>query len=149
MKNLFKSKKSPLLFVFAFFDGLAVASGALFGYFFPKLVSDIFGANFGSNDLMWFKFVLLPGFAINVIYMYFAISKNRTGILLSNVLRAMTTIGFFLMWRDAAILRSLLNLMILHHIFFISITSILFFKKKENNTNPSEISTNKVFLQEN
>ena len=81
--------------------------------------------------------------------MYFAISKNRTGILLSNILRTMTTIGFFLMWRDAAILRSLLNLMILHHIFFISITSILFFKKKENNTNPSEISTNKDFLQEN
>lgn len=75
MKNLFKSEKSSLLFVFAFFDGLAVASGALFGYFFPKLVSDIFGANFGSNDLIWFKFVLLPGFAINVIYMYFAISK--------------------------------------------------------------------------
>ena len=62
MKNLFKSEKSSLLFVFAFFDGLAVASGALFGYFFPKLVSDIFGANFGSNDLIWFKFVLLPGF---------------------------------------------------------------------------------------
>ena len=95
MKNLFKSEKSSLLFVFAFFDGLAVASGALFGYFFPKLVSDIFGANFGSNDLIWFQFVLLPGFAINVIYMYFAISKNRTGILLSNVLRTMTTIGFF------------------------------------------------------
>jgi hypothetical protein len=147
MKNLFKSEKSSLLYVFAFFDGLAVASGALFGYFFPKLVSDIFGANFSSNDLIWFQFVLLPGFAINVIYMYFAISKNRRGILLSNILRTITTIGFFLMWGDAIILRSLLNLMIMHHIFFISITGVLFFKKNKNNT--TEISTNKDFLQEN
>ena len=53
MKSFFKSEKSSLLFVFAFFDGLAVASGALFGYFFPKLISDIFGANFGSNDLIF------------------------------------------------------------------------------------------------
>ena len=147
MKNLFKSEKSSLLYVFAFFDGLAVASGALFGYFFPKLVSDIFGANFSSNDLIWFQFVLLPGFAINVIYMYFSISKNRRGILLSNILRTITTIGFFLMWGDAIILRSLLNLMIMHHIFFISITGVLFFKKNKNNT--TEISTNKDFLQEN
>ena len=51
------------------------------------------------------------------------------------------------MWRDAAILRSLLNLMIMHHIFFIAITAILFFKKKKNNT--PDISTTKDFLQEN
>jgi len=31
MKNLFKSEKSSLLYVFAFFDGLSVAAGALFG----------------------------------------------------------------------------------------------------------------------
>jgi hypothetical protein len=105
------------------------------------------GANCSSNDLIWFQFVLLPGFAINVIYMYFAISKNRRGILLSNILRTITTIGFFLMWGDAIILRSLLNLMIMHHIFFISITGVLFFKKNKNNT--IEISTNKDFLQEN
>ena len=149
MKSFFNSEKSSLLFIFAFFDGLGVASGALFGFFVPKLVSDIFGANFGTNDLIWFQFVLLPGFAINVIYMYFALSKNRTGILLSNVLRTMTTIGFFLMWRDAAILRSLLNLMIMHHIFFISITALLFFKKKKNTKNTPDISTPKDFLQEN
>ena len=61
MKSFFNSEKSSLLFIFAFFDGLGVASGAIFGFFFPKLVSDIFGANFGTNDLIWFQFGLLPG----------------------------------------------------------------------------------------
>ena len=89
-------KKFSFLYIFAFFDGLGVASGALIGFFFPQIVSDIFGANFQTNDLIWFKFVLLPGFAINVLYMFFAISKNKSAILLSNVLRILTTIGFVL-----------------------------------------------------
>ena len=62
--------QKSLLYIFAFFDGLSVAAGALFGFFFPKLLSDVFGANFQTNDLIWFKFVLLPGIAINVLYIY-------------------------------------------------------------------------------
>jgi hypothetical protein len=122
-------KKFSFLYIFAFFDGLGVASGALIGFFFPQIVSDIFGANFQTNDLVWFKFVLLPGFAINVLYMFFAISKNKPAILLSNILRILTTIGFVIMWREAVVLRSLLNLMIIHHIAFISATFVLYFKK--------------------
>ena len=38
------------MYIFAFFDGLGVASGALIGFFFPQIVSDIFGANFQTND---------------------------------------------------------------------------------------------------
>ena len=140
-------KKFSFLYIFAFFDGLGVASGALIGFFFPQIVSDIFGANFQTNDLIWFKFVLLPGFAINVLYMFFAISKNRPAILLSNVLRILTTIGFVIMWSDAVVLRSLLNLMIIHHIAFISATFVLYFKKDE--TKKVEISSEKEFLQEN
>tara|TARA_B100001758_G_scaffold68510_1_gene57452 strand:- start:17 stop:481 length:465 start_codon:yes stop_codon:yes gene_type:complete len=124
--------RKSLLYIFAFFDGLSVAAGALFGFFFPKLLSDVFGANFATNDLVWFQFVLLPGIAINILYMYFAITKNRTLILLSNILRTFTTVGFFLMWGEAVVLRSLLNLMIIHHIVAISITLFLYFRKADN-----------------
>ena len=127
MKKFFTFNKKSLLYIFAFFDGLSVAAGALFGFFFPKLLSDVFGANFQTNDLIWFKFVLLPGIAINVLYMYFALTKSKTLILLSNILRTLTTVGFFLMWGEAVVLRSLLNLMIIHHIIAISITFFLYF----------------------
>ena len=140
-------KKFSFLYIFAFFDGLAVASGALVGFFFPQFVSDIFGANFQTNDLIWFKFVLLPGFAINILYMFFAITKNRPAILLSNVLRILTTIGFVIMWSEAVVLRSLINLMIIHHTAFISATFFLFFKKEK--TKENEISSEKEFLKEN
>ena len=107
-------KKFSLLYIFVFLDGLSVASSSLFGFFFPKLFSDIFGANFQGDDLMWLKFVLLPGVAINILLMFFAITKNRPGILLSNCLRVFTTISYFFMWGDAVIIRSLLNLIIIH-----------------------------------
>ena len=74
MKKFSIFDKKSSLYIFAFFDGLSVAAGALFGFFFPKLLSDVFGANFGTNDLVWFQFVLLPGIAINILYMYFAIT---------------------------------------------------------------------------
>ena len=115
--------------------------------FFPKLLSDIFGANFATNDLVWFQFVLLPGIAINILYMYFAITKNRTLILLSNILRTFTTVGFFLIWGEAVVLRSLLNLMIIHHIVAISITLFLYFRKADNKN--KDISTEREDLQEN
>tara|TARA_B100001287_G_scaffold255751_1_gene240095 strand:+ start:580 stop:1023 length:444 start_codon:yes stop_codon:yes gene_type:complete len=147
MKKLFIFNRKSLLYIFAFLDGLSVAAGALFGFFFPKLLSDIFGANFQTNDLVWFKFVLLPGIAINVLYMYFALTKNRPLILLSNILRMFTTVGFLLMWGEAVILRSLLNLMIIHHIVAISITFFIYSKKVENRI--SDISTKTEDLQEN
>ena len=103
-------KKFSLLYIFVFFDGLSVASSSLFGFFFPKLFSDIFGANFQGNDLVWLKFVLLPGVAINVLLMFFALTKNRPGILLSNILRVFTTVSYLFMWGEATIIRSLLNL---------------------------------------
>ena len=59
-------KKFSLLYIFVFLDGLSVASSSLFGFFFPKLFSDIFGSNFQGDDLVWLKFVLLPGVAINL-----------------------------------------------------------------------------------
>ena len=139
MKKFSLIDKKSLLYIFAFLDGLSVATGALFGFFFPKLLSDIFGANFQTNDLVWFKFVLLPGIAINILYMYFALTKNRPLILLSNILRFFTTIGFFLIWGEAAVLRSLLNLMIIHHIVVISITFFLYFRKIDSEN--SDIST--------
>ena len=147
MKKFFTFNKKSLLYIFAFFDGLSVAAGALFGFFFPKLLSDVFGANFQTNDLIWFKFVLLPGIAINVLYMYFAITKSKTLILLSNILRTLTTVGFFLMWGEAVVLRSLLNLMIVHHIIAISITIFLYFRKVDNGN--IDISTERKDLQEN
>jgi hypothetical protein len=79
--------------------------------------------------------------------MFFAITKNRPAILLSNVLRILTTIGFVVMWSEAVVLRSLINLMIIHHIAFISATFFLFFKKEK--TKENEISSEKEFLQEN
>ena len=79
--------------------------------------------------------------------MYFAITKNRTLILLSNTLRTFTTVGFFLMWGEAVVLRSLLNLMIIHHIVAISITLFLYFRKADNEY--KDISTKKEDLQEN
>ena len=82
--------------------------------------------------MIWFKFVLLPGIAINVLYIYFAITKSRTLILLSNILRTLTTVGFFLMWGEAVVLRSLLKLMIIHHIVAISLTFFLYFRKVDN-----------------
>ena len=125
-------KKLSLLYIFVFFDGFSVAASSLFGFFFPKLFSDIFGANFQGNDLVWLKFVLLPGVAINILLMFFGLTKNRPGILLSNLLRVFTTISYLFMWGDAAVIRSLLNLIIIHHIFVITITFILFFRKESN-----------------
>ena len=147
MKKFSILNQKSLLYIFAFFDGLSVAAGALFGFFYPKLLSDVFGANFQSNDLIWFKFVLLPGIAINILYMCFAITKNRTLILLSNILRTFTTVGFFLMWGEAVVIRSLLNLMIIHHIVAISITFFLYFRKVDNEN--KDISTEREDLQEN
>tara|TARA_B100000989_G_C19281998_1_gene360690 strand:- start:141 stop:584 length:444 start_codon:yes stop_codon:yes gene_type:complete len=144
MKKLSFFDRKSLLYIFAFLDGLSVAAGALFGFFFPKLLSDVFGANFQTNDLIWFKFVLLPGIAINVLYMYFALSKNRPLILLSNILRTFTTVGFFLMWGEAVVLRSLLNLMIIHHIAAISITFILYFRNIESKNTVISKKTDEV-----
>ena len=133
-------KKISLLYIFVFFDGLSVATSSLFGFFFPKLFSDIFGANFEGNDLVWLKFVLLPGIAINVLLMFFALTKNRPGILLSNILRVFTTVSYLFMWGDATVIRSLLNLIIIHHIIVVTITFILYFKK-EDNTTPEELNS--------
>jgi len=79
--------------------------------------------------------------------MYFAITKNRTLILLSNILRTFTTVGFFLMWGEAVVIRSLLNLMIIHHIIAISMTLFLYFRKADNEN--KDISTERKDLQEN
>ena len=127
-------KKFSLLYIFVFFDGLSVASSSLFGFFFPKLFSDIFGANFQGNDLVWLKFVLLPGVAINVLLMFFALTKNRPGILLSNILRVFTTVSYLFMWGEATIIRSLLNLIIIHHVIVVITTFVLYFKKEDNTT---------------
>ena len=124
-------KKFSLLYIFVFLDGLSVASSSLFGFFFPKLFSDIFGANFQGDDLIWLKFVLLPGVAINILLMFFALTKNRPGILLSNCLRVFTTISYFFMWSDAVIIRSLLNLIIIHHVLVVTATFVLFFRKED------------------
>jgi len=127
-------KKFSLLYIFVFLDGLSVASSSLFGFFFPKLFSDIFGSNFQGDDLVWLKFVLLPGVAINILLMFFALTKNRPGILLSNCLRVFTTVNYLFMWGDAVIIRSLLNLIIIHHVFVVTLTFILFFKKEDTET---------------
>ena len=127
-------KKFSLLYIFVFFDGLSVASSSLFGFFFPKLFSDIFGSNFQGDNLVWLKFVLLPGVAINILLMFFAITKNRPGILLSNCLRVFTTVSYLFMWGDAAVIRSLLNLIIIHHVFVVTLTFVLFFRKKDTET---------------
>ena len=127
-------RKFSLLYIFVFLDGLSVASSSLFGFFFPKLFSDIFGSNFQGDDLIWLKFVLLPGVAINILLMFFALTKNRPGILLSNCLRVFTTVSYLFMWGDAAIIRSLLNLIIIHHMFVVTLTFILFFKKEDTET---------------
>ncbi len=128
-------KKFSLLYIFVFFDGLSVASSSLFGLFFPKLYfSDIFGANFQGNDLVWLKFVLLPGVAINILLMFFALTKNRPGILLSNFLRVFTTVSYLFMWGEATIIRSLLNLIIIHHVIVVTTTFVLYFKKEDNTT---------------
>ena len=147
MLYFFIFNKKFLIFIFGFFVGLSLCAGCLFGFFFAILLSDIFGANFGINDLVWFQFVLLPGIAINILYMYFALTKNRTLILLSNILRTFTTVGFFLMWGEAVVIRSLLNLMIIHHIVAISITFFLYFRKADNEN--KDISTEREDLQEN
>ena len=127
-------KRFSLLYIFVFLDGLSVASSSLFGFFFPKLFSDIFGSNFQGDDLVWLKFVLLPGVAINILLMFFALTKNRPGILLSNCLRIFTTVSYLFMWGDAVIIRSLLNLIIIHHVFVVTLTFILFFKKEDTET---------------
>ena len=126
-------KLSPL-YIFVFFDGLSVAASSLFGFFFPKIFSDIFGANFQGNDLVWLKFVLLPGVAINTLLMFFAITTNRSGILLSNILRVFTTVSYLFMWGEATIIRSLLNLIIIHHVIVVTVTFFLFFKKEDKET---------------
>jgi len=127
-------RKFSLLYIFVFLDGLSVASSSLFGFFFPKLFSDIFGSNFQGDDLVWLKFVLLPGVAINILLMFFALTKNRPGILLSNCLRVFTTVSYLFMWGDAVIIRSLLNLIIIHHVFVVTLTFVLFFKKEDTET---------------
>lgn len=127
-------RKFSLLYIFVFLDGLSVASSSLFGFFFPKLFSDIFGSNFQGDDLVWLKFVLLPGVAINILLMFFALTKNRPGILISNCLRVFTTVSYLFMWGDAVIIRSLLNLIIIHHVFVVTLTFILFFKKEDTET---------------
>ena len=127
-------RKFSLLYIFVFLDGLSVATSSLFGFFFPKLFSDIFGSNFQGDDLVWLKFVLLPGVAINILLMFFALTKNRPGILLSNCLRVFTTVSYLFMWGDAVIIRSLLNLIIIHHLFVVTLTFILFFKKEDTET---------------
>ena len=127
-------KKLSLLYIFVFLDGLSVASSSLFGFFFPKLFSDIFGSNFQGDDLVWLKFVLLPGVAINILLMFFALTKNRPGILLSNFLRVFTTVSYLFMWGDAAVIRSLLNLIIIHHVFVVTLTFVLFFRKEDTET---------------
>ena len=127
-------RKFSLLYIFVFLDGLSVASSSLFGFFFPKLFSDIFGSNFQGDDLVWLKFVLLPGVAINILLMFFALTKNRPGILLSNCLRVFTTVSYLFMWGDAVIIRSLLNLIIIHHVLVVTLTFILFFKKEDTET---------------
>ena len=127
-------KKFSLLYIFVFFDGLSVAASSLFGFFFPKLFSDIFGANFQGNDLVWLKFVLLPGVAINTLLIFFAITTNRSGILLSNILRVFTTVSYLFMWGEATIIRSLLNLIIIHHVIVVTATFFLFFKKEDKET---------------
>ena len=127
-------RKFSLLYIFVFLDGLSVASSSLFGFFFPKLFSDIFGSNFQGDDLVWLKFVLLPGVAINILLMFFALTKNRPGILLSNCLRIFTTVSYLFMWGDAVIIRSLLNLIIIHHVFVVTLTFVLFFKKEDTET---------------
>ena len=124
-------KKFSLLYIFVFLDGLSVASSSLFGFFFPKLFSDIFGANFQVDDLIWLKFVLLTGLTINILLMFFALTKNRPRILLSNCLRVFTTISYFFMWGDAVIIRSLLNLIIIHHVLVVTATFVLFFRKED------------------
>ena len=134
-------KKFSLLYIFVFFDGLSVASSSLFGFFFPKLFSDIFGANYEGNDLVWLKFVLLPGVAINVLLVFFALTKNRPGILLSNILRVFTTVSYLFMWGEAIIIRSLLNLIIIHHVIVVTTTFVLYFKK-EDNTTSGELNSN-------
>ena len=133
-------KKFSFLYIFVFLDGLSVASSSLFGFFFPKLFSDIFGANFQGDDLIWLKFVLLPGVAINILLMFFAITKNRPGILLSNCLRVFTTISYLFMWGDAVIIRSLLNLIIIHHVLVVTATFVLFFRKEDKDIS-EEINT--------
>ena len=133
-------KKISLLYIFVFFDGLSVATSSLFGFFFPKVFSDIFGANFEGNDLVWLKFVRLPGIAINVLLMFFALTKNRPGILLSNILRVFTTVSYLFMWGEATIIRSLLNLIIIHHVIVVTTTFVLYFKK-EDNTTPEELNS--------
>ena len=127
-------KKFSLLYIFVFLDGFSVASSSLFGFFFPKLFSDIFGSNFQGDDLVWLKFVLLPGVAINILLMFFALTKNRPGILLSNFLRVFTTVSYLFMWGDAAVIRSLLNLIIIHHVFVVTLTFVLFFRKEDTET---------------
>ena len=133
-------KLSPL-YIFVFLDGLSVAASSLFGFFFPRIFSDIFGANFQGNDLVWLKFVLLPGVAINTLLIFFAITTNRSGILLSNILRVFTTVSYLFMWGEATIIRSLLNLIIIHHVIVVTATFFLFFKKEDRET-PQEIDSN-------
>ena len=66
--------------------------------------------------------------------MVFALTKNRPGILLSNVLRVFTTVSYLVMWGEATIIRSLLNLIIIHHVIVVTTTFVLYFKKEDNTT---------------
>jgi hypothetical protein len=83
----------------------------------------------------------LPGVAINVLLVFFALTKNRPGILLSNILRVFTTVSYLFMWGEATIIRSLLNLIIIHHVIVVTTTFVLYFKK-EDNTTSEELNSN-------
>ncbi len=86
-------------------------------------------------NYLWY--MLMRWVAINVLLMFFALTKNRRGILLSNFLRVFTTVSYLFMWGEATIIRSLLNLIIIHHVIVVTTTFVLYFKK-ENITNSKE-----------
>ena len=129
-------KKTPLLYMFAFFDGLLVAIGSIIGFLNPFILTNILGPDFTEKDIIWFKFILLPGFSINVLYLFFAITKNNSAIFISNILRILTTIGFYLIFIDESVkIKTLLFFMMMHHVIFVAITFLLYFKKSKNKNN--------------
>ena len=73
-----------------------------------------------------------------MFFLCFALTKNRPGILLSNILRVFTTVSYLFMWGEATIIRSLLNLIIIHHVIVVTTTFVYILKKKI--TQPQKIS---------
>ena len=51
-----------------------------------------------------------------------------------NFLRVFTTVSYLFMWGDAAVIRSLLNLIIIRHVFVVTLTFVLFFRKEDTET---------------